>query len=359
MKQLVQHCLLLTSLLFAHNLRAQCVLPLSESHSSNTEVLGTYTGQSFISDCIATIEQITVTSGAAADIPNVTLRVWEETLTGTSIKFIQNNITINGLNVPTQIDLTTLVTPKPVIISPGIQNVVKYYFTLESNNSIDLKLKAYDDAVNFQLLVGTAITTSALTTYSGTTDLIFQITTSSAVLPIQYIALKGFKTDDKVLIQWETEGERNNKLFEVERRTVNNDFAPIGIVYSASAAYKVATKSYQYMDERPAKGVNYYRLKQVDLDGKFEYSKTITINNASKQGLAVYPNPVKNRLTLQTDNDAIANIKIYHINGQLIYAQKTAGANNTNIEVSNLTNGVYFVYATLNNETVVNKFVKN
>ncbi len=358
MKQVTTLCLLMASLFFTHLVHAQCILSLSEASTTNHEVAGIYTGQSFIPDCIATIEQITVTSGAAADIPNVTLRVWEQRVTGTTIVFIQNNITIKGQNVPTQIDLTTSITPKPVIIPTGIQNIIKYYFTLESNDNVDLKLKAFDGTANFQLALGTAVTTSSLTTYSTSVDLIFQITTSSAILPVQYMALTGVKTDDKVLVKWETGTETNSKYFEVERRTKDNDFATIGIVKSNDVNKKAATNTYQYIDELPVKGVNYYRLKQVSQDGSFEYSKTITVDNASKQGFAVYPNPVKDRLILQADNDAISDIKIYHINGQLIHTQNT-GTYNRDIDVSNLSNGVYFVSATLNNETYITKFVKN
>jgi Secretion system C-terminal sorting domain len=337
-------------------LPAQCILPLSESNVSNHEVAGTYTGQSFTSDCIATIEQITVTSGAAANIPNVTLRVWEERVTGTTITFIQNNITINGLNVPTSINLTTLVTPKPVIVPPGIQNVIKYYFTLESNSGSDLKLKAFDGAVNFQLALGTAITTSALTTYSTTVDLVFNIVTSSAVLPIQYMSLTGVKTDNKVLVKWET--ETSSKYFEVERRAKDKDFTTIGIVQSPKEAKKTFTHSYQFEDETPLDGANYYRIKQVGLDGSVSYSKTVTVLNFDKSGLGVFPNPVSDKLRIQAEEGSLTNLKVYHINGQLLYNQ-TVAAQNVDLDVSNFAKGVYVVAAHLNNETHLTKFVKN
>lgn len=324
---------------FTQLLPAQCILALSESSTSNLEVAGINSGQSFIADCIATIEQITVTSGAAADIPNVTLRVLGRKNYG-------------------DIDLTTLITPKPVIIPPGIQNIIKYYFTLESNNSVDLKLKAYDGTVNFQLALGTAVTTSSLTTYSTTVDLIFNIVTSSAILPVQYMALSGVKTDDKVLIKWETGTETNSKYFEVERRAKDNDFATISIVQSNFGAKKLVTNLYQFEDDTPMKGVNYYGIKQVGLDGSVEYSKTITVLNLAKGGIAVFPNPVTDKLRIQAERDDLTSLKVYHINGQLLYAQ-TMATNNFDLDVSNFARGVYIVEARLNNETHFTKFVKN
>ena len=359
MKQLAPRTLTFLSLLFAQNLPAQCLLPLAESHTCNREISETCIGQSFIPDCVATINQITVQSNSTADINNVTLGVFKKELLGTTEVFTQNNITlngqVNGLAVPTTIDLTTILTPKPLIIPPLLGGPINYYFTLESN--VDLKLQAYKGLDNFLTSLCTAVITPALTSVGIDVDLGFELNVSASVLPVQSISFIGTNGKDKIVLQWETATEINNDFFDVEYRTNTGDFTSIGIVKS-SESNSSTEKAYQFVHNQPAKGVNYYRLKQVNLDGKFEYSKIVTVNHAEKQGFVAYPNPVKDRLILQTDNDDIDNIKIYHINGQLIYTQNN-GSNNRDIDVSNLLNGVYFVYATVNNETYMSKFVKN
>ncbi len=363
MKLLTVGSLTLASILFAQNLTGQCITPLAEQNPSNLEISATYVGQSFIPDCLVTIDQISVTSNSSVDINNVTLRIIKQELSGNTEIFTQNNVIVkgkvNGSAVPTIIDL---VTNKPTIIPALIGGPIKYFFILDANT--DLQLQAHEGLLNFLLTTCTAVVTPALVLptvpiplVDANVDLAFSISTSSAVLPIQSISFTGTNEKDKNVLQWVTATELNNDYFEVEYRTNSGEFISLGTVKSPEKNSNTE-KLYQFVHNQPSKSVNYYRLKQISLNGKADYSKTITINNLQKQGLAVYPNPVKDRLILQADNGTIDNVKIYHINGQLIYAQQKAGYT-SDIDVSNFLNGVYFVSATLNNETYMTKFVKN
>ena len=218
MKQLAPRTLTFLSLLFAQNLPAQCLLPLAESHTCNKEIFETCIGQSFIPDCVATINQITVQSNSTADINNVTLGVFKKELLGTTEVFTQNNITlngqVNGLAVPTTIDLTTILTPKPLIIPPLLGGPINYYFTLESN--VDLKLQAYEGLDNFLTSLCTAVITPALTSVGVDVDLGFELNVSASVLPVQSISFIGTNGKDKIVLQWETATEINNDFFDVE-----------------------------------------------------------------------------------------------------------------------------------------------
>ena len=117
-------------------------------------------------------------------------------------------------------------------------------------------------------------------------------------------------------------------------------------------------QTYQFVDDQLESNVTYYRLKQVDFDGKFQYSKVVTVVNAQKSGIAVYPNPASTKLVLQTEKDEIGSVRIYQINGQLVYAQKIP-VSMANIDVSSFVNGIYVVETITDTGTHLSRFVKN
>lgn len=92
----------------------------------------------------------------------------------------------------------------------------------------------------------------------------------------------------------------------------------------------------------PPTGINYYQLEQVDLDGTINYSKTITIDNNKTDNILVYPNPVKDELTINLSEPfRLAQFQLYNTNGQLILTRKMEDQQQ-NIDVSILTNGIYY-----------------
>ena len=119
--------------------------------------------------------------------------------------------------------------------------------------------------------------------------------------------------------------EENFDYFIVERSLNAVTFYPIGKVggkgIRQSGQHK--TNHYIYYDTFPVQGINYYRLKSVDLDGSFEYHKTISINfyNKPVRIITSYPNPVTNteftvRVNFPVDN---ATIELFNCNGILVY----------------------------------------
>src|SRR6185503_3929012 len=90
----------------------------------------------------------------------------------------------------------------------------------------------------------------------------------------------------------------NTKRFEVLWSTTGINFQKIGTVSSNN---RPGTNHYQYRHITPGKGLNYYRLKQVDIDGNFTFSATIKVTVDNLSGLTVYPNPVYDQLQLRAD----------------------------------------------------------
>ena len=134
---------------------------------------------------------------------------------------------------------------------------------------------------------------------------------------------------------WITETEINNDYFTIERST---DLKRWEVVKKINGAGNSNTPlHYITVDENPYKGISYYRLKQTDFNGVFTYSKVVIIDNKELDDILVYPNPVKDVLTIKTTCDN-CNIKIYSALGQLVY-----NGNEKKINTSNWAKGVYEV----------------
>lgn len=99
--------------------------------------------------------------------------------------------------------------------------------------------------------------------------------TVTQALPIELLYLRGKYNGDGNLIEWSTATEQNNDYFTLFWSDNGHNFAPIMRI--PGAGNSVVTIEYQYLDETPSKGVNYYKLRQTDYDGRFEDSEIISV----------------------------------------------------------------------------------
>jgi hypothetical protein len=116
-------------------------------------------------------------------------------------------------------------------------------------------------------------------------------------LPVELLELTGKREGDHNVLRWKTASETNADYFEIQRSDNGVDYRPIGTVNAAG--FSSNTQSYVYRDEFPESISFYYRLKQVDFDGAFEYLGPVFINNQAKlpQFGKPYPNPTENGVT--------------------------------------------------------------
>ncbi|HNN32248.1 MAG TPA: T9SS type A sorting domain-containing protein, partial [Chitinophagaceae bacterium] len=136
----------------------------------------------------------------------------------------------------------------------------------------------------------------------------------------------------------------------------------------AARGAKMVTTDYNFEDTNPLEGNNYYRLKQLDKDGKVNYSNTIVLNAGKVQQISiasVYPNPVRNTVNVQIVSPAIETVSLIvtDITGKVLIQKNTAlaaGDNTKQIDVSALSQGTYLIKAICANgcETTVFKFAK-
>lgn len=178
-------------------------------------------------------------------------------------------------------------------------------------------------------------------------------------LPVDLISFSGKKVENQTLLNWKTANELNFSHFEVQYSKNAFDFETFSIVQSQG---NLSTGSeYQQLHASPITGKNYYRLKMVDHDGKFEYSKTVIIsfNTLSIDlKLTLYPNPVGNNSnTLYvTTNGNESVLSVLNLEGKLVL-QKNIHNLNEQLDISNLADGLYVVQLQSNGNAAYEKLV--
>ncbi|MBL7696136.1 MAG: T9SS type A sorting domain-containing protein [Ferruginibacter sp.] len=189
-------------------------------------------------------------------------------------------------------------------------------------------------------------------------------------MPVTYTSFDAVVNDKSVLLKWNTAQEMNHSYFEVERSFDMTHFSTTGIVLDGFALNGTA-KSYQFKDnsaELKAQNLVYYRLKQIDVDGKATYSKVLAVRLQSKAGVAmqVSPNPFTENLSMRfsaTENGT-AQIRIINSYGQTLLSKQssiTKGFNNLQVEgLSQLAPGMYIAQLVMNGAVVDNqRVIKN
>src|SRR5690606_32111812 len=170
----------------------------------------------------------------------------------------------------------------------------------------------------------------------------FQLSFAGTTLPVELISFTGEAKGSTSLLKWQTSSQQNNDDFDVETSKDGTNFYNIGKVDGAGNS--TASRSYSFTDHVPTTGLNYYRLKQVDIDGRFKYSKVVTVNfEKGGKGIALYPNPVRNELTIDIAKPTGSMIvSIYSVDGKLV-KRVNAGAveRSTTVSIENLIPGTY------------------
>ncbi|MFK7773826.1 MAG: T9SS type A sorting domain-containing protein [Saprospiraceae bacterium] len=172
---------------------------------------------------------------------------------------------------------------------------------------------------------------------------------AATLLPVELTSFNGNQRGNDVLLNWQTASEQNNKKFMIEKTSNLENFEAIGEVQGSGTTTE--REDYSFEDNTPKNGINYYRLKQIDFDGQFEYSKVISINFKGKNGEAgeFYPNPSQSGLVsldYTSQNDEEITISVFDITGKLIVnhiQQVLSGDNNMNFDFSDLNTGIYIV----------------
>ncbi|MEL6659982.1 MAG: right-handed parallel beta-helix repeat-containing protein [Bacteroidota bacterium] len=139
-----------------------------------------------------------------------------------------------------------------------------------------------------------------------------------AFLPVELLYFTGRNTDGGSLLTWQTATEENNQGFSIEHSTDSKTWQAIGFVAGAESSTQI--HDYTFLDDSPSAGINYYRLKQMDFDGSYEYSDMVALrfeaSNADSK-LVVFPNPASNFLNYRlADLNAVQSVRLLDMFGR-------------------------------------------
>ncbi len=164
--------------------------------------------------------------------------------------------------------------------------------------------------------------------------------------------LSAIKRDNTVLLKWTVAQQINNEKFEIERSADGIRFETL---QSIKADGNLATrKEFTALDSQPLKGQNYYRIKQIDYDGKFDYSNIASVY-FNRDEISIYPNPAHDEIHIDSKKEVLRQINVYNHIGQLV--QSLAQKSNV-VNIKSLPHGVYWVRITEDAQTSTIQLVK-
>ncbi|SFC01853.1 DUF6923 family protein [Spirosoma endophyticum] len=199
----------------------------------------------------------------------------------------------------------------PILVNPTIDT-----------NPVSIPFKAIDNAGKESTNTGTAVLNF------------------TSPMPVNLVSFQGKWIENTGnTLNWTTSWEKNNDHFDVQSSTNAKSFETIGRV--AGKGTIEALQTYTFVDTHPQSELTYYRLKQVDLGGAFNYSQIIGIRRDDPgQMLVVYPNPTSDKLKLTLTNQIVSETTLYSLAGQLVLHQL---GNTSLVDVQSLPTGLYVI----------------
>jgi len=193
--------------------------------------------------------------------------------------------------------------------------------------------------------------------YNNTTVVLARYNGGDAILPITYNHFTAEQNQQTIALSWQTATEQNNRYFAIERSSNAVNYAAIAQVNSAGTGATV--HQYSYTDKLPVPGANYYRLKQTDADGRYSYSKVVSINYLKPGTILLLPNPAKDQLTVKGLNAAnTSTVSLLDQQGKLLKQFTVKQSTAYSFSINHLAAGSYIVRVKDNNGVATQKFVK-
>ena len=229
---------------------------------------------------------------------------------------------------------------------------------------IDLRSARYANSYwsTYTSAASTVDTTANVITSIGMSDFGDYIGTDNTTpLPVRLTSFGARANGKNALVSWTTASEKNANYFEVYASTDGRNFRAIEKVRAAGNSNVTRNYSINHMGALANASMVYYKLKSVDFDGTFTWSNIVSVSvNTRNNGVAIYPNPFNNNLTISVTETADATVEIFTLQGVSVYNNNHSAVNGTITlnNVSSLNNGVYFIKVTQNGNTTVEKLVK-
>jgi Secretion system C-terminal sorting domain len=208
-----------------------------------------------------------------------------------------------------------------------------------------------------------AITNGAVQTKTATNVSSFSPFTifTSTALPVSLTEFKAKSVSNKAILTWSTASETNNSGFDIEKSLDGTNFSKIDFVKGSGNSNILL--SYISVDDNFTQTA-FYRLKQIDFDGKTEYSRIVQLEKTKSGTIKIYPNPISNNANLNiefaSDSREIVDVTLMDVSGRIIFQNKyDATSNLINIPTQDLARGLYFVKVQNGLNVNIQKIVKD
>lgn len=209
-------------------------------------------------------------------------------------------------------------------------------------------------------VVGSTIVFSAVNFQNGDRFTLGSVNAFQSPLPIELISFSAKPEESLVVLNWTTASELNNDFFTVERSTDGFSWNQITTVKGAGTSnYQI---DYLIYDQNPLVGLQYYRLKQTDFDGTYNYSNTVSVNFSGiySDAFLLYPNPASESIQLISSENTLEPIavKLYSITGQFLFDFSFEHGNQAVLSVNDLKPGSYYVIVKQGNTISRKTFIR-
>jgi hypothetical protein len=194
-------------------------------------------------------------------------------------------------------------------------------------------------------------------------DTVWPYLWSNSPLPVELISFEGNRRGSKVHLQWQTASEKNSSHFVVERTVDGETFTEISKIPAAGHSNQLLR--YEANDESPLKGRNFYRLREVDINGEEQYSKLVEVFfDLEQAALTIYPNPTKRsdfQIQYLALTNGVAELSVFDVTARKVYHtgfQVTANEiSNQIISIPDLKEGLYYIRITNGTDEVSQKLI--
>lgn len=176
-------------------------------------------------------------------------------------------------------------------------------------------------------------------------------------LPVDLVSFTGSATDaTSALLKWTTASENNNSYFEILRSSDRENFSSLGMVQGAGNTSSLI--NYSFTDAGLSSGTYYYKLKQVDIDGKKSLSETIAIHVDNDASLVIIPSQVERGQALHIiypSGSGYRSLVMADLSGKILIELNSINESVTTIETTGLSNGIYLVRIYSGDEASIQK----
>ena len=235
--------------------------------------------------------------------------------------------------------------------------IISTSFTANLNaiTALDNKSEVY-----FRLVCTATTAVGATSTFAvtGTGRVDNFAVTADLVIPVELVAFKAQKENSSTKLSWQTASESNNSHYNIERSANGKTFDKIGEV-TGNGTTQLA-RNYTFMDEKPSNSINYYRLRQVDFDGKETVSKAVSVDFSGKSTARIYPSIATDKINVELNADGNAvDLIVLNLLGQVVKAQNLAHTEGViSLNIGDLPKGFYMIRLNSKSDETTQKFEK-